>query len=98
MRVLRKLAPVAALFTIAISAYCLDAERPRYDRNRQGQLWPEEANVKSSARNRAAKCGQLLMCTEGAWKLDWEPVSVPFWMLTGNRLAPAECKAAPAFQ
>lgn len=95
MRVLPKLVPFALLFVIALPSFGLDAERPRCDRSRQGQLWPEEANVKSSARNRAQKCGQLLMCTEGVWRLDWEPVSVPFWMMTGNRLAPADCKFSP---
>ncbi|MGE5644609.1 MAG: hypothetical protein ACM336_02335 [Acidobacteriota bacterium] len=39
-------------------------------------MWPEQANSDAAFARRAARCGELRMCSLGTWKYGWQPLTV----------------------
>jgi hypothetical protein len=69
--------------------------RPRCAEQTQGYFWPEEANHDRQALRQAVRCGTLQVCSRGFWRYRWQPVSTPYWRLSGAPV-PADCADADA--
>lgn len=66
------------VFVVLATAACLAAEpaKPPCNAHNRGQFWPVAANSDPGMAKRAARCGELQMCTEGSWRFEWQPLTV----------------------
>jgi hypothetical protein len=90
---------VIRMLLLAFCAVCFgdEPERPICNKQNRSRLWPEQANSDPRFAQRAARCGELLICTTGRWKYRWQPVAVHFRQLGNNadRQIPACSEANP---
>jgi hypothetical protein len=42
----------------------------------RGRFWPEQANTDSAFASKAARCGELEICSRGNWKYGWQLLTV----------------------
>lgn len=61
-----------------------DALRPACNAGLRGRFYPEKANADADHARRSAQCGELWICTKGAWRHRWERLSVHISQLGGN--------------
>jgi len=53
-----------------------EIEPPKCEKANRSEFWPEEANNDARAAVRLAREGKLLICTRGAWRYKWRPVTM----------------------
>jgi hypothetical protein len=94
---------VSTFFVLLVFAGVSLAEepsRPACNKKNAGQMWPDAANTDHTVRSRAARCGELQMCSRDAWHYRWEPLTVRLDQLRGGAglPKPAACEesAEPA--
>lgn len=61
-----------------------EQERPACNAGMRGRFYPEKANADADHARRSAQCGELWICTKGAWRHRWERLSVHISQLGGN--------------
>ena len=82
-----------ALLTLLSAACMAEEERPRCTSLIRGRFWPEQANWDRAASRRAEQCGELMICTQRAWRYRWEPLTVHVSQLgTGPQRAIPGCQ------
>jgi hypothetical protein len=73
---------------IVFCGWSQEPEKPPCDAQHRGDVWPKAA---AGAAKRP-----LEMCTRGAWKYRWEPVTVSVSQLAKERASAAQRKPRPA--
>ena len=61
-----------------------DSRHPACNAGMRGRLWPEKANADAGYARLSAQCGELWICTKGAWRHRWERLPVHISQLGGN--------------
>jgi len=90
---------LGTVFLVAAFAGLSAAEepsRPACNKKNAGQLWPDAANTDHAVRSRAARCGELQMCSRDAWHYRWQPLTVRIDQLRGGSglAKPAACEVS----
>ena len=75
------------LVLLAFPCFPQDARKPSCNARNRGRLWPEQANTDRDFARRAARCGELEMCTRGVWRYGWQPLTVHVSQLGRGRKA-----------
>ena len=60
-------------------------ERPACNAQNLGRLWPDQTNWDREAVWRAGRCGELLICTRGILKHNWQALTVNVHQLGKGR-------------
>jgi hypothetical protein len=82
---------------LGVAGALMAQQQPRCEKQMLGQFWPEDANHSSVALQRAVRCGDLQLCTQGRWSQRWKVVSMPYWRMLG-KAAPEACVLAESAQ
>jgi hypothetical protein len=74
-----------------------DALKPACNSENIGRMWPEAANHDHKSVGKLARCGELQICTRGAWRYHWQPLTVTIDQLRDGVKSrrPAGCEEPP---
>jgi hypothetical protein len=84
------------LATFAGLSRAEEPARPACNKKNAGQLWPDAANSDHSVRARAARCGELQICSRDEWHYRWQALTVRIDQLRGGAglAKPAACEVS----
>jgi hypothetical protein len=78
----------AAIFVLACGVSSAAEPPPACTKSNRGQVWPEEAARDPKLYSKLARCGELLVCTQGSKRSHWESPTVRLDQLRGGSKLP----------
>ena len=84
-----------ALVLLAIPCCAGEAGKPPCNKQNRGRLWPDQANTDPAALKQAGQRGELQMCTLGAFRYRWQPLTVHVSQLGKGRQVTRHPSAPP---